>query len=204
MKNICFYFLFLFLNIAYSKINCLRDNYFVSMPDKDTYANLNILSFSEKEITVRNYLNSNIKIHKYKIINDNELIVNDTISWGNLICKKDSFELFDDDGFKIQYTKLKATRITCSENELKEIINSSSWDFDFGVEKGKIYITDKNVTDRSKFKYKIIKLMDTYLLILDNTWNFTISTISKNTIEFYGLARTNNVPDKVVMSRVYK
>ncbi len=180
--------------------DCLKNNRYISMPDKDTYTNRVVLTFNEDTVEIET---SNTKHNNHYNITNNNLMINDSVNWGKIKCYKDYFELINKkDDISFQYTKLLPTLIDCSSKELERIILNSSWEANFENENAKIIISSNDA--EKKEYYKIIKIKETYVLALANQWYFTINKISKNKIELYGLANSTNLPQRVIMTRVLK
>lgn len=200
IKNILIVFMILKTLIINAQEDCLNGNTYISMPDADTYANRIVLQFNEDKVAIKSDTSKFNTVHRYKIYND-ALILNDTINWGKIKCYKDYFELIDKNNYAFQYTKLKPTLINCSEDELKEIIASSYWEYDFEGGKTKIHITKEISKEKYALSNELIKQGETYMIVLGSQWNFTISKISKDTIKLYGLAKSNNLPTIVNLRR---
>ncbi|QCX37084.1 hypothetical protein FF125_01010 [Aureibaculum algae] len=190
--------------IAFVNVNaqhsCLAESTYISMPDADTYTNRQILEFSGNKIYSKDYRMKIDTTHSFQIKSDN-LIFNDKFNWGKIVCYDEYFELIDKNNSSFQYTKLKPTIIECTEEELNNIILSSHWKLNLENENGTIHINSNEEGDKLRLKSKLVKLNDTYVIFLDEWWNFTISKISKDTIELYGLAKSNNLPENLNLTR---
>lgn len=189
---------FIFLSLVENlnaQDNNLNGNSFISMPDATTYSNRTFIEFNESKIIIRDLETEHEKVNSYSIINDS-LILNGKANWGMIKYYDNYFELIDKNNSTFQYTKIVPTEIECTNVELQNIIESSYWKIDLGKTIEKIHITNKN-----KLKYKLIKINDTFILVLDDLWNYPISKITKDAIELYGLAKEDKLPEKLDLVR---
>lgn len=185
----------------YAQNNNLENNTFISTPDADTYSLRETWSFKNEKLTRHFFDNQEDLVYNYKIENQ-ELMVNDSTSLGKIKFYTDYFKLYDKDGYAFQYTKLITTQITCSEEELKVISESSNWKTSSENDKSILKIRKHSPKKTLGINYKLIKLKNTYIIYMDELWNFTIGKISKDTIELYGMAKSNNLPSIVKLLRI--
>ncbi|PIE49371.1 MAG: hypothetical protein CSA39_03060 [Flavobacteriales bacterium] len=184
-----------------SQNNKLTGNIYISMPDASTYTPRHTLKFSKNKIKLKNFKTDNDTIYSFEIKNDS-LIIDGKLNWGKIKYNNDYFELIDKNYFTFQYTKLKPTLITCTQNELNKIIESSFWKVKSGNNNEILHIRNCNTKEKQKMTYRLSKIEDTYIIFLNDSWNFVVRKISKNTIELFGLAKKNNLQKKVDLIRL--
>jgi len=176
MIKLLFLIMFISTNF-FAQSKKINKETFIVFPEPNTYTVLNKITFCENEVVIRDVIEENINKYNYKIV-DGNLILDNGVNYGEMNIYKNSILFFDKNKSHIEYLKLKGTKLNCNSSELNEILKKSCWEFSYKSDNEKLCIGVKS-------DIKIIKVIDTYVLISDNNWVFPIQKISRDLITFY-------------------
>ncbi len=189
MKHILFLF-FIFSIKSFSQEKEIKNLTYLISPDENTYVDLETWTFNDdKTITIENIIKNTKVIVKYKI-QKGFLTLNDNKDYGRIKFFKNHFKIYDANHNYISYTKLVKSNLKCNKLEFDEIIRKSCWKL-FLKKSYETFCLDNK-------KNKIIKISNTYVLLIFDRWVYPIKELSNNQMNLcFSLSKNDLIVQRI-------
>lgn len=158
---------------------------YIAVPDKDTYTNLELWYFKADKLIIKDLLTKNRKTYSYNVDKE-RLILSNNIGYENIKINKDSFKISG-----LNYVKLYPTLVEDSK-EVDLIKENSCWTLNSKKNKENFCFSKRKSSGREEKELNtLIKVENTYILIVFNRWAYPIKRISREKIELYRVPELN-------------